>query len=305
MKRLLVVAAAASAIASGAYAADLSSSAPSYEAPPPAVHSPSPFSGYLSLYGGWATWNQADGGYDGNFGVLGGNARLNTWLHPNMSLQADVEGEATTNGFSSCCDSNDHRLAGDGGLHLSWRDPNKGLFGVFGGAFGTTEAYSSDYGSVLQWFGGVEGQYYLGNATLYGQAGWTQGTDSSHYPINEWFLRGVGRYFLTPNDKLQAEFGYADGTYAGAGDGDTSRTLNWGALYEHKFANLPMSGFVEYAGFVNSNESGDGYKATEHQFMVGVRFMIDQPTLLAQDRQGATLDMPTIVRPVFWSGYNY
>ena len=306
MKLLAIVAAVAALFATGANAADLSEAAPTSSTPAPTFNHT--LSGYLSLYAGWASWNQNDLSLHGSFGVLGGDARLNTWLHPNLSMQADIEGEATTNGFASCCSSTDHRIAGDGGLHLSWRDPNKGLVGVFGGVFGSSEFWYSNIdpgGSVWQGFGGVEGQYYLGKATLYGQAGWTGVIGNTSYGINEWFLRAVGRYFLTPDDKFQAEFGYGDGTYSGAADGDISRTLNWGALYEHKFANVPISGFGEYAGFSNSNETNHYTSSTEHQFMVGLRFMIDQPTLLAQDREGATLDMPKIVRPLAWSNYNF
>ena len=254
---------------------------------------------YLSLYGGWGEYTQADGPTSGSFGLVGGDARSSIWFSPAFSVQGDAEAEWSSAGFSDCCVSTDHRLQGVVGAHLSWRD-SLHLLGVFGGLASATNFDAE--GEVLQGIVGAEAQMYVGNFTFYDQAGYTWNTGSTSFGQNLWFVRGVGRYFLTPNDKLQAEVGYAAGRFTG--DSDLSATWNWGASYEHRFPG-PLSGFVEYAGFTNSNRSGDGYRATENQVMGGVRINFGTGTLLQNDRNGATLDMPKIVRPFAWSYYDY
>jgi hypothetical protein len=159
-----------------------------------------------------------------------------------------------------------------------------------------------DSGEVLQSFVGAEAQAYLGNLTLYGQVGGTWNTDVHSYGMDMMFVRGVARFFLTPNDKLQGELGFAHGHYSGASAPDPATSTNFGVLYEHKFSG-PMALYAEYAGLVTSTTD---IGASEHQFMIGVRAYFAPGTLLWNDRMGATLDLPkgTIFRPLIWTSNN-
>ena len=232
---------------------------------------------------------------------------MNYWFSPNWRWQSDIEVEvstATKNSFT-----NDGRVQGILGSHLSYANQNW-LIGAFVGTAGLNNL--SDYGILVQGIYGGEAQLYLNNATLYVQGGYTNPVSGSYNDCTSnhdcgnraWFVRGVGRYFFTPNDKLQAEVGYAEGTYTG--DGDGSQDVTWGALYEHRLAGRPFSVYVEYAGLYNKNTSGDFYDGYEHQFMIGAKTYFGGGTLLANDRNGTTLDMPTkLVRSIAWSGWNY
>ncbi len=117
------------------------------------------------------------------------------------------------------------------------------------------------------------------------------------------FVRGVARFFLTPNDKLQGEVGYAHGHYSGAAASNPATSTNFGVLYEHKFGG-PIALYAEYAGLVTSNTND--INVSEHQVMIGARVYFAPGTLLWNDRMGATLDLPkgTIFRPLIWTGNN-
>ena len=104
------------------------------------------------------------------------------------------------------------------------------------------------------------------------------------------------RYFATPNDKLQAEFGYAKGsTYR---DETKTKIATWGASFEHRF-NGPVALTASYDGFRYQLVSS----VKEHTFKGGVRFYFDNGSLLSQDRSGATFEMPKFQRTLPWS-YN-
>ena len=296
MKKLLLalIGVAAFAFAGGAWAADLP-----VKAAPAAQQT---VSGYLGMYVGGSWW---DWGYNdpssGSNAVFGGESRVNVWWSPNWSTQFDIEGEATsrvpTNG-----NMQGGAIHGLLGGHLAWRDPNSYALGVLAAAIAQDSLYWN-YNWAVHGLFGVEGQRYIGNFTLYGQAGLLHRFTYDNYdpwtvPQYLWFVRGVGRYFFTPNDKLQAEVGYASGKNDFQ---DSTQTIwNWGALWEHKFAG-PFSGFLEYAGWRYNDTDTPTYTVTSHNFLVGAKVYFGQPTLLANDRNGATFDMPKFIRALPWS----
>jgi len=263
-----------------------------------------PVSGYTSWWAGAGTWQENDGSlYSGNFFAFGGDSRVNVWMAPGVSLQGDVQGEASSNGFEDCCYSQDHRVIGVIGGHAAWRSMSN-LFGVFGGVAGSS--VFDEEGAVLQPFIGFEAQAYLNQITLYGQVGTSWNADTSSYGMDQVFFRGILRYFLTPNDKLQAEIGIAKGHFSGGGSGEPFTNTNWGLLYEHQFGGSPFSAFAELASFTNNNDAST-YRSSENQFMLGARVHFGSGSLLQQDRQGASLDLPTgtVFRPLAWGYYNY
>src|SRR5262249_1101571 len=148
---------------------------------------------------------------------------------------------------------------------------------------------------------GGEGQIYLGNTTLYAQGGYLSrisGSDESE-PKHLWFARGVGRYFFTLNDKVQAEIGYPRGPAFHCSAACTAKIITWGALYEHKFSG-PFAVYAEYSGF-DYRMDPTFSPAREHMFMIGGKVYIGQDTLQRNDRNGTTLDMPKFIRALAWS----
>ena len=147
----------------------------------------------------------------------------------------------------------------------------------------------------------------MNSVTLYGQAGgaWAIGSPASgeDIPTDIWFVRAVARWFATPNDKFQAEVGYARATKTAnetSTPSSAGNVLNWGGSYEHRLS-IPISLFAAYDGYSYKSGHNCPTKATNNVFTVGARFIFNQNTLLSNDRKGATLDMPKFNRVFPWA----
>lgn len=230
--------------------------------------------------------------------------RLSLPLGDMLSLQMDANNEITSNAFIDDSDD-DFSHSFDFGLHVSARDPSRGLFGVFA-AFGQGKGDDSN-GRHNFWAVGGEAQYYADNTTFYLQGGYldskpvdSTSEDGLH---NAFFVRGVARWFMTPDSRLQGEVSYANG------DQDSDDPFNmdivqWGVRYDTVLAGLPLIGdsavFVGYrGGFYDigvdpaQNETG---RFTDHTVMAGFSYHFGGQTLQEFDRVGATLDLPNLGR---------
>lgn len=313
MKKLLGLAAGAAALVStAALAADLS---PVYKAAPAVQQQP--VSGYVGVYVGadWASYGLTDGDFVGqretsSAFLLGGEGRLNWWLDPNWAVQLDVEGEGTGGIFRSCVSSlceREARYAGTVGGHIAYRMPQSYAIGAFAGST-ATNLLDFD-GGMSYGFGGLEAQAYLGLLTLYGQGGlfgrWAGVKDEQI--IDGYFLRGVARYYVTPDDKLSASVEYASGAREDclgcffASSGGRQSVVLWTAAYEHRFAGKPLSVFLAYEG-MNYQDSiqGSNGRVDESKVMAGARLYVNEGTLLYNDRNGATWDMPKFLKTLSW-----
>jgi hypothetical protein len=231
--------------------------------------------------------------------ALGGDLRLNIPAGSSTNFQLDLQSET---GFAD--NSNDNYTGSVlGGAHFSFRDPQEWLLGGF---VGIGNGFNADDDTVTAWLIGVEGQYYMDDWTFYGQLGYTDGSQTSA-ATNEafrdaWFLRGVGRYFLDSNAKLEGELLYANGEHdEAANDMDV---WGWGIRYERALNDVDTSVFIAYEGnYYATNETGaDGDdELTEHVIKLGlsVAFGIEGQKYI--DRHGATLDLPMVTR---WSAYS-
>ena len=186
------------------------------------------------------------------------------------------------------------RTSGDVAGHLFMRN-SSGLIGAIGQA-GASE-YNTGIMSDRRYFLGLEGQYFLGNTTLYGQAVYQNANVG--VPIGSTLgisadgvsLLGQIRHFLTPNAMVALKGGYESietGTIESLGK---LRHTAWmvGAKGEYRFEASPVSAFldVDYRqgkfNVVNSKE-------TETRAMVGVKYSFGSTTLFDRDRSGASLD---------------
>jgi hypothetical protein len=237
------------------------------------------------------------------------SGRLSLPLGENLAMQMDGDLEYTDNAFEDD-DDGVFEYSGQLGAHLTYRDPNMGAFGVFG-AFGSGNANndSNDFFAV-----GGEAQLYVNDLTFYLQGGYLDGeaenqtgpdTDAFHEAV---FVRGVARWFLTPDSRLQGQIAYATG-HQDTSDYDMD-IFEWGVRYDMILAGLPIIGdtpvYVGYRGarFDNEgNNGGDDGRYTEHTIMVGSSYSFGGNTMREFDRVGATLDLPNFGRWVA-SGQN-
>jgi Chaperone of endosialidase len=322
-KLLLGSIAVALAIVGGANAADLKT-APVYKAPPPPA--PPAASGYVEGYTGWAqtetnttdvfTGGPADTFIERNDGwPLGGAGRANYWFRPNASVQIDAQAEGTSyqesSGSSTTHFSTHAYLVA---AHVNWRDSERGLLGVVGGA-GDAGGDGLGFGSTSIRHGlfGGEGQLYWNQATLYLQGGYDRTVspiDSGDDNVHAWFVRGTGRFFFDPNVMVEATGLFANGAidFANLPPGSgfpTSlgfQTWLWQAKIEWRPGTIPFSFFAKYQGSqtrydtlvtpagIGVSESFSA-KVTDNRFLLGVRLYMGQGTLQSNDRTGATLDV--------------
>jgi len=284
----------------------------------PPVFQPPPVSQslmFMTVIDGWLGYravSSTDDPDDNSHFTYGGNAYASIPLGPRTSVQLDLQGE-----FHD--DSNFEASEGAAmfGGHLSYRDPTSHLVGAFAGV-GKPFADTIDDDSPGAYSGvgyvvGAEGQLYINNLTLYGQAGFGDfKVDDDGGPegfVNGWFVRGVGRHFVNDNFFLQAEYAfgytncYIDGDCAPSEDAGIFH--NWGAKAVGRLMGgaMPIYGTLEYqGGLYHADEDPD--MGTEHSIRVGLRVLFGAggaPTLLANDRYGATLDTPMLpVRAATW-----
>jgi len=240
------------------------------------------------------------------------SGRLSLPLGEMLAIQMDGDLEYTDNAFEDN-DSGVFDYSGQLGAHLTYRDPEMGAFGVFG-AFG--RGVASNETNQFYAVGG-EAQLYVNDLTFYLQAGYLDGedpddnfaagTDAFH---DAFFVRGVARWFITPDSRLQGQIAYADGKQDGPAQYDMD-IIEWGVRYDMILADLPVIGdtpvYVGYRGARFDNEGsgpgGDDGQYTEHTIMVGTSYSFGGNTMREFDRVGATLDLPNFGRWVA-SGQN-
>jgi len=93
------------------------------------------------------------------------------------------------------------------GAHLFWRDPSRGLLGLYGGY-----AHLTDEGGVDVGRAGVEAQYFAGSLTFDAAAGVRFGDN-----YTEGYVRCRIDYYLTDDFKLSAGYGYEGESFGVAG----------------------------------------------------------------------------------------
>lgn len=246
---------------------------------------------------------------DEEFPLITGSGRVSVPLSLNMSIQFDIDGLAT---FTQRSENgggednlHDYFFAG---AHLAWRNPDQYALSVFG--LGGSVNGGTDENALVGLVGG-EGQWYWKNLTLYGQAGyfWANDENNENVMTEAWFVRGVMRYFFSPNQRLQGELSYAEGEEAEqfrpAFPRDEIEALSWEVRYDHTFHSKPIGWFATYHGLYMEERTLPRFPSadddlTEHTFLLGVRFQFGAATMLENDRRGVTFDMPDVGR---WTGY--
>jgi hypothetical protein len=243
-----------------------------------------------------------DGVNDDTVFASGGEGRLSLPLGEALSIQTDVKYQYNSNALESALNNSvaGPRYSYQGTTHLSWRDPSTFLLGGFGGIGASDGGYV--LGSVrydVSYLGG-EAQIYANDLTFYVQGGYVDfdlRNPIAFSPLDDgYFGRGVVRWFLSPNSRLQIEGTYLNADYAG-GSGDME-AFSVGARYDTSF-NFPIIGetplYLAYRGTFRDNCNNairtGGADVDDHTFMIGTSYSFSGD-MLTVDRQGATLDSP-------------
>ncbi len=257
------IAAMSFAMATSAFAAD--SVQPIVEQPVVAPH----ISGYGEIYLGGLKFDNNDD----TFRVGGGVARVNIPFAERWNVQLDGT-------YDRVWDSFNHIDGVGGAIHAYYRDPDAYAAGLFA----TAKDFGGNIDGVHEYTVGPEAQVYFGNITLYGQAYYGKDhvgdfTDD----LDEWGARGIVRYFVRKNLRLDAELAY-NVTDSGSVNFDTV-----GAAVQamYRFDSTPWSVFGRYEFDRTTIESNH---SDSNKFLVGIRASFGSDLLFDEDRNGATMD---------------
>ena len=232
--------------------------------------------------------------------ATGGEGLLNLPLGDNLSIQNDFKYEYNDQANDHVWDTAGPRFSYLFAGHLSWRDPSAGLFGIFGGA-GTSN--TGVVGDTDIAFVGGEFQFYMDNVTLYGQAGYVDyslenpgfiGKNLDAGLDDGFFARGVVRWFVTPDSRVQFEGSYFASDFEHHGSTDA---FSLGARYDFTLG-LPVIGdtalFLAWRGQWRGDclsYKGRDFDINDQTIMIGSSYSFSGD-LLTVDRRGATLDTP-------------
>lgn len=235
---------------------------------------------------------------DQTYPFLAGAGAISIPVLDALSVQADLSGE-----YNFTSSSEHDNLTGDllMGGHASWRNPDVGLLGLFGGyGRGWNEDTDKQDESSLGWLG-VEGQAYFGPATLYLQTAYVNGeienTEENYNPA--FLLRAVGRYFPTDDQRVELELSYTRADEV-IDDSDDMWGIGWGIRYDRRLIG-GLHAFASYRG-ASYDTTTEGEELIEHIPSIGLTFLFGAESLMANDRRGATLDQPRIaMRTTNWA----
>jgi hypothetical protein len=288
-------------VAFGAFAADL----PVRTAPPAPVVAVENLSGYLGTYVGGTGMSWSNPSFlqsytdypKGNAVAIGAVGAVNRWLSNSVSLQISSEAEATS-GYKSQDGNRESRFSGVTGAHLSYRETWSHAFGIFAGLTGLNSlGYNGSHNGGIV---GFEAQKYVDALTLYAQAGYGDQFNTTNHSMLQkyWFTRGMTRYFIDPDLQLSAELGYSRGAASESGVKNPIDVVNWSLGLEHRLARSPLSMFASYQGDRSATRTAGCKRATVVQatLMVGVKINFGTGTLQANDRNGATFNLPKLHR---------
>lgn len=268
------------------------------------------FSGFMAYAGesGEADFDEDDTQFVS--GVLG---RLSLPLGDNLSLQMDGELEYSSTALTDEKQDDLFQHSFLFGGHLSWRDPETALFGGFA-SFGSGDHDDDNDGNDRFDFYavGAEAQFYMDDLTFYVQGGYIDGATRASVAIidddslrDAFFGRGVVRWFLNQDSRVQLEFAYVDGTIDNDETGSDMTIVEWGARYDTVIPGLPILGdsnvFVGYRGAHYEKVGGEfgpveNAEFVDHIIMVGFTHRFGTQSIKDTDRYGATLDLPSFGR---------
>jgi hypothetical protein len=280
--RIVGLTVVAGVIASSALAADISM----YEVPDQTPFVPAPpvqrtVLGHIDVFAGIGSVYDEDFDY----ATYGGGGRVNIPLGDLWNLQLDPQGmwinETGDDGFSNVI---------EGFAHFYRRTPD-GAHGFYLGYTGTNY-----FGERLNSFtGGLEGQKYWANNTLYGQASLSRhNVVGGSYPINSVMLRGELQHFFSDNTMISGDLIWNH--FWNSFDAANVFTVALNAIHRFDGTHVGIWGQVRHDSF----NFGSGNTFNNLVGMLGLRafFDPDGSTVRSHLQTGPAMNVQPM--PAFW-----
>ena len=260
---------------------------------PTAQAAPPPMMGvmYLGFAEWWDNYDFRSGGesgpqFDYKHPSLYGFGKVNVPYDSDVNLQFDLFGDASMH------ESSNLEVGGRGnfgaGVHINARDSNEGLLGVFGATGRVWDVFALNNSPVVM--AGLEGQYYCGHWTFYGQGGYMDSDANAGFMQNAGFVRGLVSYYASPRLKLTGGLGYVDGDL----DGDNATAVAWQADGQYWFGrSVPVAVTLKYEGRRSDVHFGSTLgRLDSNEVSVGFSFYFGGDNLEQADRTGAGTEIP-------------
>ena len=144
-----------------------------------------------------------------------------------------------------------------------------------------------------QVFWGAEGQVFLGDVTVYGQAGkqtFVNQHDISGQKILDdgYFANIKARYFINDNWKVDAGYAYTKSNLNGSFmNGNSADQYTLSLASEYRFTDSPVS---LYALYNHNQASISSFNVDSDQLFAGIKVNFGSNSLKSRDRSGASLD---------------
>lgn len=229
------------------------------------------------------------GGFDNDFSSITGMARVNLPYSDRINLQLDLFGDGSL-------DSGIFSGKGSGygnfgaGAHINWRDPAQGLLGIFAATGRLWDVFPTNNSPAVM--AGLEGQYYCGQWSFYGQAGYMD--SDGFFMENAGFLRGLASYYATPKLKIRGGLAYIDGE-AQFGPGTVNATAwAWEAGGEYWFGRtMPIAVTLKYQGRdTEEHVSPFNPSLNTSEVTLGLTFLFGGDSIEDADKNGNSTEIP-------------
>lgn len=243
---------------------------------------------YLGLAEWWDhyDYNSSDQ-FDYNHPSLYGFGKVNIpYGGTSANLQLDFFGDGSLHESSSSQSVGSLGNVGVG-VHINSRDTSEGLLGIFAA---TGRVWDVDgRNNSPAFMAGLEGQYYCGPWTLYGQAGYM---DSNPYFLqNAGFVRGLVSYYATSKLKVTGGLAYIDGETTG----HNATAFAWQADAQYWFGkSVPVAFTLKYEGRDAEVHYSSTYKPDlfSNQVSVGFSIYFGAGGIEESDKTGPATEIP-------------
>jgi hypothetical protein len=247
---------------------------------------------------------------------LAGGLHISTTSDVGLSLQFDAEADTRyLSGLQYYGYSNIGRVTKYGtGIHLDVANDQYRAGGLFSvGNSDWTNVYANRLISV-----GLEGARFFDRITLFSQLTYSHPVQgyfaNSGYGLDSWYLYTGARYFFRDDLMFEGDFGagriWSYEKPYGSITQNNGKLLHWGVKTEYRLEDFPVSLALNYQGSYGTwyrHTSGSfvypypfpypfsydvvhKWQRTEHLFMLTLRYYFGQDSLIANDRNGATIN---------------
>ena len=256
-----------------------------------------PYDGFVSIAASGLRIGFAETGFDYSGTSVEGAASVAMPLSGPYVLQADMNVSSLETSIETLEFT---RTFLQGTVHIFWRDPAIGSFGVL------TQYSDETIGGILTsdisvkfMSAGIEGQYFLNTSTLYLQLAYERARyDFVGSEVNGGVLGSEFRTFFQPNLMTTLRAGYEFSQWSISGFDLDGTIVSVGAAIEYAPDQYPVSFFGTIDGLQQRNDTFGEYEESVRA-LVGIKYNFGVKSLFERDRNGASMTPLRPYRPLF------